>query len=86
MFLRVIYFILDSQQLYMGFVKNCKFTSPKTKPLITFMENSLVEMFSLDPDMTYQHGFTYIRQLAIHLRNAITQKKKVNFLAGSQPF
>lgn len=51
--------------------------SPKTQPVITFMQNSLVEIFSLDDHLTYQHGFVYIRQLAIHLRNAILQKKKV---------
>ena len=63
----------------MNFVKNTKFTSPKTQPVITFMQNSLVEIFSLDDHLTYQHGFVYIRQLAIHLRNAILQKKKVLF-------
>lgn len=67
------------QQLYMNFVKNTKFMSPKTKPVIAFMQNSLVEIFSLDDHLTYQHGFVYIRQLAIHLRNAILQKKKVLF-------
>lgn len=51
--------------------------SPKTKPVITFMQNSLVEIFSLDEHLSYQYGFLYIRQLAIHLRNAILQKKKV---------
>lgn len=51
--------------------------SPKTKPVIAFMQNSLVEIFSLDENLSYQYGFVYIRQLAIHLRNAILQKKKV---------
>lgn len=51
--------------------------SPKTKPVIAFMHNSLVEIFSLDENLSYQYGFVYIRQLAIHLRNAILQKKKV---------
>ena len=70
-------FLFGSQQLYMNFVKNVKFTSPSTKPLIAFMQNSLVEMFSVDHHVTYQHAFVYIRQLAIHLRNGIVQKKKV---------
>ncbi|XP_031553876.1 nucleolar complex protein 2 homolog [Actinia tenebrosa] len=67
------------KQLYLGFVKNTKFTSPRTLPLITFMQNSLVEVFRLDPQLTYQHAFVYIRQLAIHLRNAIVNKKKDSF-------
>jgi len=64
------------KKLYLGFVRNSKFVNLKTKPLIVFMKNSLIEMFSYNEALTYKQGFLYIRQLAITLRNAITVKKK----------
>lgn len=45
------------------------------------MRRSLVEMFTIDPNVSYQHVFLYIRQLAIHLRTAVTVKKKENIQA-----
>ena len=64
--------------MYMSYVKNCKFTSPTTLPIINFMQRSLVEMYAIDVALTYQYAFVYIRQLAIHLRNAIKVKKQVS--------
>nr|CAH7740081.1 unnamed protein product [Callosobruchus chinensis] len=75
--------ILDTvlKSMYMTFVKNTKFVSFKGLPLINFMRRSLVEMFSLDTNVSYSHVFLYIRQLAIHLRNAITVNKTENVQA-----
>jgi nucleolar complex protein 2 len=45
------------------------------------MQRSLIEIFSVNTKLAYEHVFIYIRQLAIHLRNAMNLKKKESFQA-----
>lgn len=41
---------------------------------IQLLSNCVVELFSLNPQSSYQFIFVYLRQLAIHLRQAILSK------------
>ncbi|KAF0304269.1 Nucleolar complex protein 2 [Amphibalanus amphitrite] len=78
--------LLDTvlMKAYLAYVKNCAFTSAQSWPHIHLMRRSLVELYSIDPSVSYQRAFLYIRQLAIHLRNAKLDKKKFHVVYNWQ--
>lgn len=62
--------------LYLTYVKHAKFVSETTVASVHLMANCIVELYGLDPAAAYQHAFVYIRQLALHLRSAVTTNTK----------
>jgi nucleolar complex protein 2 len=66
--------------MYENYVRNCKFAQQQgAAKWITFMRRTMSELYGLDEPLAYRHGFIYIRQLAIHLRNATNVLKKVTW-------
>ena len=64
---------------YQGLIKGSRVPNMHTSPGINLMKNSAAELWGLDPSIGYTTGFTYIRQLAVHLRTSITQPGKDSY-------
>ena len=56
---------------YLTFVRGAKFYNDRAADRTAMQSRCLVELFGLDLSVSYQIGFVYIRQLALHLRTAV---------------
>ncbi|KAG9244480.1 Noc2p family-domain-containing protein [Calycina marina] len=65
--------------VYQGLVKGSRNTTIHTVQGINLMKNSAAELWGLDPSVGYATAFTFIRQLAIHLRSSITNNAKESY-------
>lgn len=72
------YLDLCLKNVYLTFVKNCKNTNLHTLPVINLMRNLAVQLYGISLVLSYQQGFVYIRQLAIHLRQAMKVRSTKN--------
>ncbi|KAI8977887.1 Noc2p family-domain-containing protein [Pilobolus umbonatus] len=72
------YLDLCLKNVYLTFVKHCKNTNMHTLPTINLLRNLASQLYGIDPVMSYQQGFVYIRQLAIHLRTAMKTRSTKN--------
>ena len=66
---------------YQGLVKGSRNTTIHTISGINLMKNSAVDLWGTDYELGYTTGFTYIRQLAIHLRTTLTHPTKDSYKA-----
>lgn len=64
---------------YEGVVKGSRNTTIHTLAGINLMKNSAAEIWGIDQKVSYTTGFTFIRQLAIHLRGNITKPTKDSY-------
>lgn len=65
--------------VYQGLIQGCRTTNPNTIQGINLMKNSAAELWGIDQAVGYTTAFTFIRQLAIHLRNSIVNNKNDSF-------
>ena len=57
--------------MYQGYVTVCKRVSVSTMPGINFMINGMMEMYALNPVVTYKDAFKRLRSIAFHVKQAI---------------
>ncbi|PVH81522.1 Noc2-domain-containing protein [Cadophora sp. DSE1049] len=65
--------------VYQGLIKGSRSTTVHTIQGINLMKNSAAELWGIDAGVGYATGFTLIRQLAIHLRNSITNNQQESY-------
>lgn len=66
---------------YQGLIKGSRNTTQHTISGINLMKNSAVDLWGCDAALAYTTGFTYLRQLAIHLRTTLTKPTKDSYKA-----
>ncbi len=66
---------------YQGLVKGSRNTTPHTIQGVNLMKNSAAELWGIDASVGYTTGFTFIRQLAIHLRSSIKNNSNESYKA-----
>ncbi|KAI4600692.1 Nucleolar Complex 2 protein [Pestalotiopsis sp. 9143b] len=60
---------------YQGLIAGSRVTNSNTVQGINLMKNSAAELWGIDQTIGYTTAFSFIRQLAIHLRNSIVHNK-----------
>ncbi|KAI4859926.1 Noc2p family protein [Hypoxylon rubiginosum] len=64
---------------YQGLIAGSRVTNVNTIQGINLMKNSAAELWGFDQDIGYTTAFSFIRQLAIHLRNSIVHNQNESY-------
>ncbi|KAL1410283.1 Nucleolar Complex 2 protein [Vanrija albida] len=62
---------LALRNIYKSLVPPMRHTSVHTLPSLNLMKNTAAELYNIEPQLAYQHAFTFIRMLAVHLRTVV---------------
>lgn len=57
--------------MYRALLPPMRLTSAHTLPSLNLMKNTACELYQLEPQLSYQHAFSFIRMLAVHLRTVV---------------
>jgi hypothetical protein len=82
MILHLVFDCLDPylKSIYKVFAVNYKLVNTTNLQQIEFLKNCVVELYGVDLSNAYQHVFTFINQLGMVLRRALTSNTKVSSL------
>lgn len=64
------------RKTYVAFVKNVKIVNWRNYELVIFMINCFNELLSIDFDAAYITAFSYLRQIAVALKEGLQHKEK----------
>ncbi|GAB7364653.1 hypothetical protein MBLNU230_g5456t1 [Neophaeotheca triangularis] len=64
---------------YQNLIQNARNTTIHTIAGVNLMKNSAAELWGMDTSVGYTTAFTFIRQLAIHLRSSITNNSNESY-------
>ncbi|EGT36101.1 hypothetical protein CAEBREN_13390 [Caenorhabditis brenneri] len=74
------HFVPLYKSAYVAFVANSKVVTNETWPLLQFMHRTFAEITMINPEQAYKYAFVYIRQTAVHLRNAMIAKGRKDLI------
>jgi nucleolar complex protein 2 len=61
----------NTQNTYRSLLPPMRNTTPHTLPSLNLMKNTAAELYLLAQPQSYNHAFTFIRMLAVHLRTVV---------------
>jgi Noc2p family len=68
-----------AQGVYRAYVANSRNMTMEGAATLGLMRRCCVELYGIDAEASYEHAFTYLRQLAVLLRGALAAKTRDAF-------